>query len=114
MAYKLQPQVHAKRGIQTPPPFFYVDMNANTCIALNSKHCTCVTFNLNASFELDARSIPYLASISEILALTLHIVILSIFKDVARITRVMGGGNCIGCLPPPLGLINTIFTGLFK
>jgi len=41
-------------------------MNVNMCIALNSKQCMWVAFNLNASFELDASSIPYLASISKI------------------------------------------------
>jgi len=46
------------------PPLFYVNLNANTCIALNSKQCTCVAFNLNASFELDVSSIRYLESIS--------------------------------------------------
>jgi len=51
-------------------PLFCVDMNANTCISLNSKQCTCMAFNLNASFELDVSSIRYLAFISKILALT--------------------------------------------
>jgi len=50
---------------------FCVNLNANTCIALNSKQCACVAFNINSSVELDASSIFYLASIWKILVLAL-------------------------------------------
>jgi len=39
---------------------FCVAMNANTCIALNSKQCTWVAFNFNASLELEViRLVPF-------------------------------------------------------
>jgi len=56
-------EVYAKYRITDYVPFLCVDMNANTCIASNSKQCTCKAFNLNASFELDTSSITYLVSV---------------------------------------------------
>jgi len=76
MARRLGPrQIYSDHRLH---PHFCVDLNANTCIALTSKQCKCVAFNLNASFELDARSICYLASISKILALTSNQVVMLI------------------------------------
>jgi len=50
--------LNAWRGVEITPnrdyrlhPLFCVDLYANTCIALNSKQCTCVTFHLNTSFR---------------------------------------------------------------
>jgi len=40
-------------------PHFCVDLHANTYIALNLEQWTCVAFNLNTSFELDASFMRY-------------------------------------------------------
>jgi len=56
--------LNAWRGVRSTPNsdykrrrLFDVDLNAHTCRALNSEQSTCMAFNLNASFKLDASSI---------------------------------------------------------